>query len=103
MSRSGLRRKHTADAIQLYRISHPASHPYKEGPHVKGNGASMQDAPEDKDKDQRMYHPAEDQAERLPGGVSRTWPGSRPGALRGGVAAKAPDHLPYVRWRETNL
>ena len=27
----------------------------------------------------------------------------RPGALRGGVAAKAPDHLPYVRWRETDL
>ena len=63
----------------------------------------MQDAPEHKDKDQRMYHPVEDQAERLPGGVGRTWPGSRPGALRGGVAAKAPDHLPYVRWRETDL
>ena len=61
----------------------------------------MQDAPED--KDQRIYHPAEDQAERLPGGVGPTWPGSRPGALRGGVAAKAPDHLPYVRWQETNL
>ena len=45
----------------------------------------------------------EDQAERLPGGVGQTWPGSRPGALRGGVAAKAPDHLPYMRWRETDL
>jgi len=63
----------------------------------------MQDAPEDKDKDQRIYHPAEDQAERLLGGVGRTWPGSRPGALQGGVATKAPDHLPYVRWRETDL
>ena len=31
----------------------------------------MQDTPEDKDKDQRIYHPAEDQAERLPGGVGR--------------------------------
>ena len=69
MSRSGIRRKHTTDAIQLRRISHPASHPYKEGPHVRGNGASTQDALEDKDKDQRIYHPAEDQAERLPGGV----------------------------------
>ena len=40
---------------------------------------------------------------RLTPWVGRTWPGSRPGALRGGVAAKAPDHLPYVRWRETDL
>ena len=31
-----------------------------------------------------------------------TQPGSRPGALRGGVAAKARDHLPYMRWRETD-
>ena len=53
--------------------------------------ASTQDAPEDKDKDQRIYHPAEDQAERLPGGVGR------------GVAAKAPDHFPYMHWRETDL
>ena len=29
MSRSGIRRKHAADAVQLHRISHPASHPYK--------------------------------------------------------------------------
>ena len=72
-------------------------HRDKEGPHVRGNGASTQDALEDKDKDQRIYHPAEDQAEGLPGGVDRTWPGSRPGAFRGGVTAKAPDHLPYVR------
>ena len=71
MSKSGIRRKHAADAIQLCRISHPVSHPYKEGPHVRGNGASTQDAPEDKDKDQRIYHLAEDQAERLPGGVGR--------------------------------
>ena len=70
---------------------------------LEETGASTQDAPEDKDKDQRIYHPAEDQAERLPGGVGRTWPGSRLGALRGGVSAKAPDHLPYVRWRETDL
>ena len=97
MSKRGIRRKQAADTVQLRRISHPASHPYKEDPHVRGNGASTQDAPEDKDKNQRIYHPAEDQAERLPGGVGRTWPGSCPGALRGGVAAKAPDHLPYVR------
>ena len=70
------------------------SHPNKEGPHVRGNGASTQDALEDKDKIQRINHSAKDQAEGLPGGVGQTWPGSRPGALREGVAAKAPDHLP---------
>ena len=81
MSKSGIRRKHAADAIQLRRISHPASHPYKEGPHVRGNGASMQDALEDKDKIQRINHSAKDQAKGLPGGVGRPWPGSCPGAL----------------------
>ena len=81
MSRGGIRRKHTADAIQLRRISHPASHPYKEGPHVRGNGASTQDAPEDKDKDQRIYHPVEDQAERLRGGVGRPTGSAEPGLV----------------------
>src|SRR6185369_15220852 len=81
MSRSGIRRKHAADATQLHRISHPASHPYKEGPHVRGNRASTQDAPEDKDKDQRIYHPAEDQAERLPGGVGRPPGSAEPGLV----------------------
>ena len=81
MSKSGIRRKHAADAIQLHRISHLASHPYKEGPHVRGNRASTQDAPEDKDKDQRIYHPAEDQAERLPGGVGRPPGSAEPGLV----------------------
>jgi len=71
MRRSGIRRKHVADAIQLRRISHPASHPYKEGPHVRGNGASTQDALEDKDMIQRINHSAKDQAEGLPGGVGQ--------------------------------
>ena len=78
------------------------SHPYKEGPHVRGNRPSTKDALEDQDKIQRINHSAKDQAKGLPGGVGRTWPGSRPGALQG-VAAKAPDHLPYVRWRETDI
>ena len=81
MSRSGIRWKHIANAIQLRRISHLASHPYKEGPHVRGNGASIKDAPKDKDKDQRIYHPAEDQAERLPGGVDRPPGSAEPGLL----------------------
>ena len=79
------------------------SYPYKEGPHVRGNGPSTQDALEDKDKIQRINHPAKDQHEWLTGGVGRTWPAMRPGASRGGVTAKAPDHLPYMRWRETDL
>ena len=72
MSRSGIRRKHAADAIQLRRISHPASHPYKEGPHVRGNGASTQDAPEDKDKILRINHPTKDQLDWPTGGVGRS-------------------------------
>ena len=75
MSKSGIRLKHAADAIQLHRISHPVSHPYKEGPYVRGNGVSTQDALEDKDKIQRINHSAKDQAEGLPGGVGRP-PGS---------------------------
>ena len=80
MSRSGIRQKHTADVIQLLRILHPASHPYKEGPHVRGNGASTQDALEDKDKIQRINQSAKDQAKGLPGGVGQP-PGSAEPAL----------------------
>ena len=79
MNKSGI--KHTADAIQLHRISHPASHPYKEGPHVRGNGASPQDALEDKDKIQRINHSAKDQAEGLPGGVGRSPGSAEPGLV----------------------
>ena len=42
-------------------------------------GASTQYAPED--KDQRIYHPAEDQAERLPGGVGRPPGSAEPGLV----------------------
>ena len=79
MSRSEIRRKYTADAVQLHRISHPASHPYKEGPHVKGNGASTQDALEDKDKIQRINHSAKDQHKWLTGGVGRPLGSAEPG------------------------
>ena len=79
MSRSGIRRKHAADAIQLRRISHPASHPYKEGPYVRGNGASTQDALEDKDKIIRINHSAKDQHKQLTGGVGRPLGSAEPG------------------------
>ena len=49
--------------------------------HVRGNGASTQDAPEDKDKDQRIYHPVEDRAERLPGGVGQPHGLAEPGLV----------------------
>jgi hypothetical protein len=35
--------------------------------------------------------------------VGRTWPATRPGALRGGVATKSPDHLPYMHLAGTDL
>ena len=41
----------------------------------------MQDALEDKDKDQRIYNLAEDQAERLPGGVGRPPGSAEPGLV----------------------
>ena len=41
----------------------------------------MQDALEDKDKDKRIYHLAEDQAERLPGGVGRPPGSAEPGLV----------------------
>ena len=39
----------------------------------------MQDALEDKDKIQRINHPAKDQPEWLPGGVGRTKGSAKPG------------------------
>ena len=53
--------------------------PLQRGPHVRGNGVSTQDALEDKDKIQRINHPAEDQAEVLPGGVGRPLGSAEPG------------------------
>ena len=44
MSKSGIRQKYTADAIQLHRISHPASPTYKEGPSGRANGRAMHNA-----------------------------------------------------------
>ena len=81
MSKREIRQKHVADALQLCGISHPASHPYKEGPHVRGNGASTQDALEDKDKIQQINHSAKDQAEGLPGGVGRPPGSAEPGLV----------------------
>ena len=79
MSKSRIRQKHAADATQIRRRSHPASHLYKEGPLVRGNGASTQDALEDKDRIPRINHPAKDQLERLTREVCRPRGSAEPG------------------------
>ena len=59
-----------------------------EGPHVS--------LPEEDEDEGRQGGSAEPQ-------VRPKLPCLRPGASRGGVSAKTSDHLPYVRWRETDL
>ena len=54
MSKSEIRGKHDEDATQLHRRSHPASHPYKEGPPDRANGGAKEDALVDKDEDPRV-------------------------------------------------
>jgi len=44
MSKSEIRGKHAADATQLCRRSHPASHTYKEGPSGRANGRATHNA-----------------------------------------------------------
>ena len=63
----------------------------------------MHNAYKERYKGPHVSLPEEDKHGWPPGGVGRpapwagqTWPGSRPGALRGGVMAMAPNHLPYV-------
>jgi hypothetical protein len=82
MSKSGIRRKHAADATQLRRRSYPVSHPYKVGPLVRGNVGSTQDVLEDKDKIPLTNHPAEDQLEWLTGGVGGPLGSAEPGLKR---------------------
>ena len=91
MSKSGIRSKHVADTTQLRRISYSASHTYNEGPFGRANGCTTQYAYKERDQGSHVSLPEEDKDER------RTWPASRPSAFRGGVMAKAPNHLPYVQ------
>ena len=53
--------------------------PLQRGPHVRGNGASTQDALEDKDKIQQINHSAKDQHKRLTGGVGQPLGSAEPG------------------------
>ena len=76
MSRSGIRRKHVANAIQLRRISRPASPTYKEGPFGRANGCATHNAYKKRYQGPHVSLPEKDKDERWPGGAGR--PPGRP-------------------------
>ena len=100
MSKGRIRRKHAADAIQLHRISRPASPTYKEGPSSRANGRATHNTYKERYQGPHVSLPEKDKDERRPGGVGRTWPASRPGAFREGVGPKSPDYLHTCIWQE---
>ena len=79
MSRSGIRRKHVADAIQLHRISHPASPTYKEGPSSRANRRATHNAYKERYQGPHVSLPAKDKDERRPGGACRPLGSVEPG------------------------
>jgi len=79
MSRSGIRRKHTADAIQLCRISRPASPTYKEGPSGRANGRATHNAYKERYQGPHVSLPEKDKDERRPGGAGRPPGSAEPG------------------------
>ena len=79
MSRSGIRRKHTADAIQLRRISRPASPTYKEGPSGRANGRATHNAYKERYQGPHVSLPEKDKDERRPGGAGRPPGSAEPG------------------------
>ena len=74
MSRSGIRRKHTADAIQLRRISRPVLPTYKEGPSGRANGRATHNAYK-----KRYQGPHVSLPERRLGGAGRPPGSAEPG------------------------
>ena len=70
MSRSGIRRKHAADAIQLRRISRPASPTYKD-PSGRANGRAMRNAYKERYQGPHINLPEKDKDERRPGGAGQ--------------------------------
>ena len=72
MSKSGIRRKHAADATQLRRISHPASPTYKEGPPGRANGRTTYNAHKERYEGPPNSLPEEDEDEGHQRGVGRT-------------------------------
>ena len=71
MSRTGIRRKHAADAIQLRRISRPASPTYKEGSSGRTNGRATHNAYKERYQGPHVSLPEKDKDERRPGGAGR--------------------------------
>ena len=71
MSMSGIRRKHAADAIQLRRISRPASPTFKEGPSGRANRRAMHNSYKERYQGPHVSLPEKDKDERWPGGASR--------------------------------
>ena len=79
MSRSGIRRKHAADVIQLRRISLPASPTYKEGPSGRANGRTTHNAYKERYQCPHVSLPEKDKDERRPGGAGRPLGSAEPG------------------------
>ena len=79
MSRSRIRRKHVADAIQLRRISRPASHTYNEGPSGRANGRATHNAYKERYQGPHVSLPEKDKDERWPGGAGRPPGSAEPG------------------------
>ena len=81
MSKSGIRRKHTADATQLCRRLYPASPTYKEGPPGRANGRATHNAHKERHKGPHVSQPAEDEDEGRQGGVGRPHRSAEPGLV----------------------
>ena len=75
MSKSRIRLKHAADAVQLHRILHPASLPYKEGLSGRANGCATHNAYKERYQGPHVSLLEKDEDERRSGGVGRP-PGS---------------------------
>ena len=71
MSKSGIRRKHTADATQLCRRLYPASPTYKEGPSGRANGRATHNAYKEIYQVPHVSLPEKDKDERRPGGAGQ--------------------------------
>ena len=79
MRRSRVRRKHAADAIQLRRISRPASPTYKEGPSSRANRCATHNAYKERYQGPHVSLLEKDKDERRPGGAGRPPMSAEPG------------------------
>ena len=79
MSRSRIRQKQAADAIQLCRISRPASPTYKEGPSGRENGRATHNTYKERHQGPHVSLTEKDKDERRPGGAGRPLGSAEPG------------------------